>query len=139
MPWAVRRLFTYKARSRTGSGTWPALASDRYVFAVSLMFLHPVFQRQFVLCQFRKNLRLLIALSQFLFHFSDNAGNPLILVMPMEGLEQIQLRILLDLHPQIIQLLDGGIAGKEIQRPWPELMIFRLLNPMIARAMGRNS
>ena len=36
-----------------GLERWPALASDRYVFAVSLMFLYPVFQRQFVLCQFR--------------------------------------------------------------------------------------
>ena len=98
----------------------PALASDRYVFVVSLMFFHPVFQRQLVLCQLRKNLRLLIAFSQFLFHLPDNAGNPLIPVMLMKGLEQIQFRILLDLHPQVIQLLDGGIAGKEIQRPWPE-------------------
>ena len=40
--------------------------------------------------------------------------------MFVKCLEQIQFRVLLDLHAQVVKLLDGSVAGKEIQRSGAE-------------------
>ena len=46
--------------------------------------------------------------------------------MLVKCLEQIQLGILLNLHAQVVKLLDWRIAGQEIQRPWTEADDFEL-------------
>ena len=40
--------------------------------------------------------------------------------MLVEGFKQIQLRIFLDFHAQVVQPLDRGVAGQEVQRPGAE-------------------
>ena len=40
--------------------------------------------------------------------------------MLVEGLEQVQLGIFLDFHAQVVQALDGRVAGQEVQRPGAE-------------------
>ena len=40
--------------------------------------------------------------------------------MLVECLEQIQLGIFLNLHAQVVQLLDRRVAGQEVERSWSE-------------------
>ena len=48
-------------------------------------------------------------------------------------------RSFLHLHAQLVQTLDGGIAGEEVRGRGPKVMIFRFFTPMMARAIGMNS
>ena len=94
----------------------PALARDRYIFAVSLMVLDPVLQCNLILRQLCQDRRLLITGAQFFFHFFYNCRNPLVSCMLIKCLKQIQFRVLLNLHTQIVKLLDRSVACQEIQR-----------------------
>ena len=78
------------------------------------MFLNPVFQGQFILSQFRKDLRFLVAFAQFFFHLADDGRDPLIAVMSVEGFKQIQFGVLLNFHTQVIKLPDRRVAGQKI-------------------------
>ena len=78
------------------------------------MLLHPVKKCQFVLGQLRQDLRLLITFPQFFFHICHNIRDSRVTLMLVKGLEQIQLRVFLDLHTQIVKLLDRRIACQEI-------------------------
>ena len=80
------------------------------------MSLYPVKQCQFILCQFLQNLGFLVACTKLLFHLFGHFRNTGISGMLIEGFEQIQLGVLLDLNTQIVQLFDRCVAGQEILR-----------------------
>ena len=50
------------------------------------------------------------------FHILYHIRNSRIACMLVEGLEQIQLRVLFNLHAQVVQLLDRCVACQEVQR-----------------------
>ena len=53
----------------------------------------------------------MVACPQFCFHLFYLGGDSLVSIMLLEGFEQIQFGVLLDLYPQIVQLLDGCITS----------------------------
>ena len=55
-----------------------------------------------------------VAAAQLCRHIFRNFGDAWVVVVLVERLEQIQLGVFLDLDTQVVQLLDGRIAGKEI-------------------------
>ena len=72
------------------------------------------------MCQPGQNLGLFVAGAQLLLHLFYLGGNSFIPFMFLKSFKEIQLGVLLDFHTQIIQLLYGRVAGKEIQRPGAE-------------------
>ena len=79
------------------------------------MLLYPVQEGQLILGQLRKNLRLLVALAQLRLHILYHIRDSRVSLMLVEGLEEVKLGVLLDLHAQVVQLLDGRVAGQEIK------------------------
>ena len=75
------------------------------------MRLDPVKQGQFILSKLRQYFGLVVACAQLCFHLFYLSRNSLISVMLLESFEQIQLGILLDLHAQIVQLLDRCVTS----------------------------
>ena len=103
-----------------GLESGPAFSGDGHILAIALVGLDPVKQRQLVLGQLGQDFGLLVARAQLLLHLLHLGGNPLVSLMLLEGLEEIQLGILLDFHAQVVELLDGRVAGQEVQGPGAE-------------------
>jgi len=94
----------------------PALVGKRDVFARALVVFCPVEQRQLKLRHALEHIGVISALAHFLLHILADGGNARIARMGLVGNEQIQLGVLLDLHAQLVQALDGRVAGKEVLR-----------------------
>ena len=103
-----------------GLESGPAFPGDGHVLAVSPVGLDPVKQGQLVLGQLGQDLGLLVAGAQLLLHLLHLGGDPLVPLVLLEGLEEIQLGVLLNLHAQVVELLDGRVAGQEVQGPGAE-------------------
>ena len=67
-----------------------------------------------ILGQLGQDFRLQVALSQLLLHILHHIRDALVARVLIERLKQIQLRVLLDLHAQVIKLLDRSVAGQEV-------------------------
>ena len=106
--------------SELGLERRPALACNRHIFAVALVVLDPVLQCDLILRQLCQDLRLLIACAQLFFHFLYNSRNPFVSRMLIKCFKQIQLGIFLNLHAQVVKLLDRSVACQEIQRTGAE-------------------
>ena len=94
----------------------PALVGKRDILARALVALGPVEQRQLKLRHAFEHIGVISALAHFLLHILTNGGNTRIARMGLVGNEQIQLGVLLDLHAQLVQALDGRVAGEEVLR-----------------------
>ena len=84
--------------------------------AAALVCLDPVEQGEFVLCKLLKHLRLLVAVAELLRHIQGHCRDSLISRMLIKCLKQIELGIFLNLDTQLIELIDGCVAGKEVLR-----------------------
>ena len=78
------------------------------------MCLDPVKQSQFILGQFRQDFRLLVAFAQFLLHVCHNIRDSRVSLMLIKCFKQIQLGVFLNLHTQIVKLLDRCVACQEV-------------------------
>ena len=77
------------------------------------MRFRPIQQSQFKLGHALQQVRIDLAVHLPL-HIGNNLGNPLVTGMGFVGHQQIQLGVFFDLHAQLVQTLDGGIAGEEV-------------------------
>ena len=67
----------------------PAFCSQSHIFSASLVSFYPVQQSQFVLSQFRKNLRFHIAFAQFALHIFNNIRDTRVVSMVFIALKQV--------------------------------------------------
>lgn len=74
----------------------------------------PIEQRDLVLREFGKDTGITVALAEFPFHFRNERGNALIVLMRVKRLEQVEFAVLLDLHAQIVQRLDGRVTSEKV-------------------------
>ena len=94
----------------------PAFSCDGNIFSGTFMGFDPVKKSQLVLCQFRKNGRFVVSITQFLFHICNNCRDSLVSVMFVECFEQIQFGVFFDLHTQVEQLFDRCVTCHKILR-----------------------
>ena len=78
------------------------------------MLLRPVQQGDLQLGHALIHLGVVAALPHLLGHVGADPRDAGIVLVGLVGHQQIQLGVLLDLHADLIQALDGGVAGKEI-------------------------
>ena len=84
------------------------------------MLLDPVKQGQLILCQLGQNGGLVVACAKLCLHILYHIGDTRIIRMFVISLKKVKLRVLLDLHAQVIKLLDRRVAGKEVKRSGTE-------------------
>ena len=84
------------------------------------MGFRPIQQGQLELGHAAEHIGVVLALAHFGGHVSAHVGDPGVALMLFIGHQQIQLAVFLDLHTQVVQALDGGVAGKEILGPGTE-------------------
>ena len=80
------------------------------------MLLHPVLQGQLILRQSGENLRLFVSGAQLCLHLLHNLWDARVACVPVKGFKQIQLGVFFDFYAEVVQLLDGSVAGKEVER-----------------------
>ncbi len=78
------------------------------------MGVGPVQQGQFELRHPGQQVGVILALAHLGGHVGTDVGDAGIVGMGLVGDQQVQLGVLLDLHAQLIQTLDGGVAGEEV-------------------------
>ena len=81
------------------------------------MRLGPVQQSQLQLRHAFAHIGVVAALTHLPGHILTDGGDAGVVGMSLIGHQQIQLGVLLDLHTDLIQTPDGGVAGKEILGP----------------------
>ena len=78
------------------------------------MGLGPIQQSQLQLSHPGVEIGIILALAHLLGHVCADLGDPGIIGMGLVGHQQVQLGVFLHFHAQLIQSLDGGVAGKEV-------------------------
>ena len=84
------------------------------------MSLNPVKERKLVLSKLSENFGLLIAGTELFFHLFNLCGNSGVTCMLVECFKKIKLRVLLDLNTEVVELLDGCVTSKEVERSGTE-------------------
>ena len=107
-------------KAELGGEGRPALVGEGHILPGALVLLGPVQQGQLKLGHADQHVLIVAALAHLLAHVRADLGDPGIVGMLLVGHQQIQLGVLLDLHAQLIQALDGGVAGEEVLGPGPE-------------------
>ena len=74
----------------------------------------PVQQGQFKLCHTGQQVGVVFALAHLGGHVGADFGDAGVVLVGLVAYQQVQLAVFLDLHTQLIQALDGGVAGKEV-------------------------
>jgi len=78
--------------------------------------LCPVEQSQLKLRHALEHVGVVLALAHFLLHILADGGDARVARVCLVGDEQVQLGVLFDLHAELIQALDGRVAGEEVLR-----------------------
>ena len=94
----------------------PALARDGDVFAAALVRFDPVEEGELILRELFEDLGLLVALAELRLHVGHDFGDAGVAGVLVEGLEEVELGVFLDLHAHVVELLDRGVAGEEVHR-----------------------
>ncbi len=99
----------------------PALVGEADVLSCTLVILGPIQQRQLELCHAGQERGIAVTRHTKLgSHILADGLDTGIVLVCLVGHQQIQLGVLLDLNAQLIQTLDGGVAGEEILRTGAE-------------------
>ena len=91
----------------------PALVGKGHILPGTLVLLGPIQQGQLKLSHPLQQVGI-GALAHLLLHVGHHLGDALVTGVGLVGHQQIQLGVLLHFHSQLIQALDGGVAGKEV-------------------------
>ena len=94
----------------------PALVGKGDVLARALVLLRPVEQGQLKLRHALQKLGIIAALAHLGGHVRANSGDALIAIMSLVADQQVKLGVLFDLHAELVQALNGRVAGEEILR-----------------------
>ena len=97
----------------------PALVGEGHVLPGALVGLGPIQQGQLELGHPLQQVGV-GALAHLLLHIGHHLGDAAVAGMGLVGHQEIQLTVLLHLHAQLIEALDGGVAGEEVLGPGAE-------------------
>ena len=81
------------------------------------MVLRPVQQGQLKLGHALQHVGVVLALAHFPGHVGAHIQDAGIFRVLLVGDQQVQLGVFLNLHAQVVQALDGGVAGEEVLGP----------------------
>src|SRR5699024_261526 len=98
----------------------PALVGKGHVLAAALVGLGPVQQRQLKLRHAGQQVGVVAALAHLGGHVGADVGDAGVVGVLLVSHQQVQLAVLLDLDAQLVQPLDGGVAGKKVLRAGAE-------------------
>ena len=107
-----------KAELRGEGG--PALVGKGNILFAALVVLGPVEQGQLKLRHAGQQVGVVMALAHLGGHVLADLLDAGVARVLFVGDEQVQLGVFLDLNTQLIQALDGGVAGKEVLRAGAE-------------------
>ena len=91
----------------------PALVGKGHILPGALVLLGPIQQSQLKLSHPLQQVGV-GALAHLLLHVGHHLGDALVPGMGLVGHQQIQLGVLLHFHTQLVEALDGGVAGEEV-------------------------
>ena len=94
----------------------PALVGEGDELPRALVLLGPVEQGDLELRHALAHLGIVAALAHLLGHVLADGGDALVAGVGLVGHEQVELAVLLDLDAELIEALDGGVAGEEVLR-----------------------
>ena len=106
----------------------PALVGKCNVLTCALVLLSPVKKRELELSHTLVHLRIVAAFAHFLSHVFADSRDTGIVRMCLVSYEQVKLRVLLNLNADLIETLDGSVAGEEILRSGTEGNNLKVLN-----------
>ena len=92
----------------------PALVRKGHILAAALVLLGPVQQSQLKLRHPGQQVGVVFALAHLGGHVGADLRDAGVVGMLAVGHQQVQLGVLLHFHAQLIQALDGGVAGEEV-------------------------
>ena len=92
----------------------PAFVGEGHVLAAALVVLRPIEEGQLELGHALAQIGIVAALAHFLGHFRTDGRDPGVACVLLVAHQQIQLGVLLDLHADLVQALDGGVAGEKV-------------------------
>ena len=98
----------------------PALVGKGHILPGALMSFRPVEQGQFKLGHAVEHVRIILAFAHFLGHIGGDFSDALVAGVLFVADQQVQLAVLFDFDAQLIQALDGGVAGEEVLGTGPE-------------------
>ncbi len=99
----------------------PALVGKYDILARAAVLLGPIEQGELKLRHAGQQVRIAVAAgAQLGGHVLHHSGNARVAMMGLVGHQQIQLGVLLDFDAQVIEALDGRVAGEEILWARPE-------------------
>ena len=92
------------------------------------MVLSPIQQSQLKLGHALQHVGVILALAHFLGHVGAHIGDAGVAGVLLVGDQQVQLGVFLNLHTQLVQAVDGGVAGEEVLGPGAEGDNLQVLN-----------
>ena len=95
----------------------PTFVGKGHILAAALVVLRPVQQGQLKLGHALQHVGVVLALAHFLGHVGAHIRDAGIFRVLLVGDQQVQLGVLFNLHAQVVQALDGGVAGEEVLGP----------------------
>ena len=95
----------------------PTFVGKGHILAAALVVFRPIQQGQLKLGHALQHVGVVLALAHFLGHVGAHIRDAGIFRVLLVGDQQIQLGVFLNLHAQVVQALDGGVAGEEVLGP----------------------
>ena len=84
------------------------------------MLLGPVKQRELKLSHALQQFLIILSFAHFLTHVFADSSDALVAFVRTISHEQVELRVFFYLYAQLIEPLDGCVAGKEVLWTWSE-------------------
>ena len=107
-------------KAELGRERGPALVGEGHILPAPLVVLRPVQQGQLKLGHPLVQLGIIFPLAHLRRHLGAHAGDAGVARVLLVAHQQIQLGVFLHLHAQLVQALDGGVAGKKVLGPGAE-------------------
>ena len=98
----------------------PALVGEGHVLPRALVVFGPVQKRQLELRHAAVEVLVIGALAHLGGHVAAHLVDAGVVLVLLEGHQQVQLAVFLDLHAQLVEAFDGGVAGEEVLRAGAE-------------------
>ena len=103
-------------KAELGRESRPALVGKGHILLAALVGFGPIQQGQFELGHAGQQVGVILALAHLGGHVGADLGDAGVVGVLFISHQQIQLGVFFHFHAQLIQALDGGIAGEEVLR-----------------------
>ena len=98
----------------------PTFVCKGHILAAAFVVLRPIQQGQLKLGHALQQVGIVPALAHLLGHVGAHIGNAGIPCVFLVGDQQVQLAVFLNLHTQVVQALNGSVAGEKVLGPGAE-------------------